>query len=337
MNCLEKVVIIIPALNPNETLITLIEDLKKEGIDNIIVIDDGSKDENKKIFQLLKKFENVLVFENEKNFGKGKTLKVGIEKVINKDITGVVTVDADGQHLACDARKVAEKMCDTGNIVLGERNLKKNIPFFSKIGNIFSSIYLKLKTGTYLEDTQTGLRGIPKKYFDLALNIEGERFEYEMNFLQYVCAEKIDLELVQIETIYEKRIRNFRILKDSYIIYKDFLKNIISSMISAIIDILFFLFFVYIRIPIFYSNVVARIISGIFDFNINKKWVFKENHKNDKIKLYKYSVLFIVQMILNSIIVTIFSNYMENLLILKILINLLIYIINFFVKKIYIF
>ena len=337
MNCLEKVVIIIPALNPNETLITLIEDLKKEGIDNIIVIDDGSKDENKKIFQLLKKFDNVLVFVNEKNFGIGKTLKVGIEKVMNKDITGVVTVDADGQHLACDARKVAEKMCDTGNIVLGERNLKKNIPFFSKIGNIFSSIYLKLKTGTYLEDTQTGLRGIPKKYFDLALNIEGERFEYEMNFLQYVCAEKIDLELVQIETIYEKRIRNFRILKDSYIIYKDFLKNIISSMISAIIDILFFLFFVYIRIPIFYSNVVARIISGIFDFNINKKWVFKENHKNDRIKLYKYSVLFIVQMILNSIIVTIFSNYMENLLILKILINLLIYIINFFVKKIYIF
>ena len=96
-----------------------------------------------------------------------------------------------------------------------------------------------------------------------------------MNFLKKACREKMELELVRIETIYENRTRTFRIFKDSYIIYKDFLKNIISSIISAIIDILLFLMFVECNVPIFYSNVIARIISGVCDFSINKGWVFK--------------------------------------------------------------
>ena len=333
---LNKIVIIIPALNPNEKVISLVKDLKKEGLNNIIVIDDGSDTKSKKIFQILKKEENSSVYENEKNFGKGKTLKIGIQKVVDNDILGVVTVDADGQHLASDARKVAEKLKD-GKIVIGERCLKKGVPFFSKIGNLFSSFYLKMYSGVYLEDTQTGLRGIPKKYLDFALNIDGERFDYEMNFLKKACREKMELELVRIETIYENRTRTFRIFKDSYVIYKDFLKNIISSIISAIIDILLFLMFVECNVPIFYSNVIARIISGVCDFSINKRWVFKGSRTNNFKKFYKYSILFFIQMILNSCIVTIFSYYYENLLILKILINFIIYIINFYIKKIYIF
>lgn len=332
---LDKIVVIIPALNPNEKLIYLVNELKQEGLNNIIVINDGSDTEKESIFQRLKE-ENITVYENEKNFGKGKTLKIGIDKVLNEDILGVVTVDADGQHLASDARKVAEKI-ENGKIVLGERNFKEKVPFFSKIGNKFSSIYLKIYSGVYLEDTQTGLRGIPKKFFDFALKIEGERFDYEMNFLKEVCRQKIELELVSINTIYEDRIRNFRVFKDSYIIYKDFLKNIISSTISAIIDISLFMLLVWLNLPIFYSNVIARIISGFCDFKINRKWVFKESHTDEFKKIYKYTILFIIQMVLNSVIITIFSNYYENLLILKLFINLIIYIINFFVKKIYIF
>ena len=333
---LSKIVVIIPALNPNENLITLVEELKIEGLSNIIVINDGSDLDKKKIFQKLKDEKKVTIYENKKNFGKGKTIKIGIEKVLNEDIIGIVTVDADGQHLASDAKKVAEKL-ENGKIVLGERNLKRNVPFFSKVGNIFSSLYLKMYSGIYLEDTQTGLRGIPKKYFEFSLNIKGERFDYEMNFLKEVCRQKINLELVEIETIYEKRIKNFRVIKDSYIIYKDFFKNIISSIVSAIIDIVFFMIFIFGKMPIFYANIVARIISGFCDFTINKKWVFKESHTNDSKKIYGYISLFVVQMILNSIIVTFFSNYYGNLLILKILINLIIYVINFFIKKLYIF
>lgn len=339
MNNLNKIAIIIPALNPNEKLIELVKELKVVGLTNIIVIDDGSRLENKKYFLELKKVSGVTVYENEKNYGKGRTIKKGIEKVIDdKEIFGLVTVDADGQHLASDARKIAEKVEKEEKITFGERKLKnKDVPLFSRIGRIFSTWYLKLKTGVYLEDTQTGLRGIPRKYFDLALQVSGDRFDYEMNFLEKICDEKIEFDLVDIETIYKNRIKNFRIFKDSYIIYKEFFKNLISSILASVIDVFFFWIFIKLNVTIRYSNIVARILSGIFDFTLNKKWVFKNSDINNSLKLIKYSILFIIQMMLNTILVEYFSMYAENLIILKIIINISIYIINFFIKKIYIF
>lgn len=337
---LKEVVILIPALNPNEGLIALVEDLKKENLNNIIVINDGSISECNNIFSKLTKKYDIKVYNHEVNLGKGQAIKTGISKIKNDNIIGVVTVDADGQHLAKDARKVAEKL-GLAKIILGERYLEgKNVPLPSKIGNKFSSIYLNLLTGAKLTDTQTGLRGIPKKYFELALNVNGQRYEYEMNFLKEVYKNKIEVETIPIETIYENRIKNFRILKDSYIIYKDFLKNIISSLISAIIDVILFQLFVCSGVYVFYSNIFARIISGISDFSINKKWVFRnnKNSNNRVVELSKYTILFMIQMLINSILVTVLNQYYSNIiLIIKIIINFLMYIVNYFIKKKFIF
>lgn len=337
---LKEIVILIPALNPNEILITLIEDLKKENLHNIIVINDGSDQVCDNIFSILKSEYNVKVYNHEVNYGKGQAIKTGISKIINEDIIGIITVDADGQHIVKDVKKVAEGL-ENGKIVLGERNLKsKNVPFASKIGNIFSSIYFKFLTGSKLKDTQTGLRGIPKKYLEFALNVPGERYEYEMNFLLESYKNKFEIESVPIETIYENRIKNFKIFRDSYIIYKDFFKNIVSSSISAIIDVGAFQVFVWSGIHVFYSNILARIISGMSDFSINKKWVFKkkENKGNGISEFYKYTILFVIQMLVNSALITLLNQYYsDTILVIKILVNIFMYIVNFFLKKKYIF
>ncbi len=337
---LKKIVILIPALNPNESLIRLVEDLKKEDLNNIIVINDGSDSKCDNIFSILKENYNVRVYNHEINLGKGQAIKTGISKVLKDDIIGVVTVDADGQHLAKDAKKVAEKL-NLQKIILGERNLNsKEVPIASRIGNKFSSLYLKLKTGVNLKDTQTGLRGIPTKYLQFALEVEGERYEYEMNFLKRAYKNKIEIDTVPIETIYKNRIKNFKIFKDSFIIYKDFFKNIISSLISAIVDVITFQLFIVSGVYVFYSNIFARIISGISDFFINKKWVFTNNKSKGYgvIEIYKYTILFIVQMLINSILITFLNQYYsEIILIIKIIVNFLMYIVNYFIKKKYIF
>ena len=291
-NNLNSIMILIPALNPNKNIIDVVKDLHKNKLFNIIVVNDGSNEENEQYFDVLKNEFNIKVYKHEKNLGKGQALKTGIKTLLNEDIVGVITVDADGQHLGKDVKKVAEKL---GNekIVFGERSFKrgKKVPLASKIGNMFSSLYLKLLTGIYLEDTQTGLRGIPKKYFELALKIDGDRFDYEMNFLKYICQNKIEIDSVEIETIYENRIRNFKIIQDSVIVYKDFLKNIVSSIIGAVVDILFFYILIINMNSIFWANIIARIISGIIDFIINKIWVYKSNNNFSK-EAYKYFILF---------------------------------------------
>lgn len=337
----DNIVIIIPVLNPNECIVKLINELKNLNFNNIIVIDDGSLNETQIYFEILNKnFSNIKIYKHEKNYGKGHAIKTGIKKIENENISGIITVDADGQHLATDVKKVAEKLINNDNIILGTRNIFKNkdTPFFSKLGNIFSSLYYKMITGVYLKDTQTGLRGIPKKYFCFALNVEGDRYEYEMNFLKQMFYKKIKFDIVEIETVYKNRTKNFKIIKDSYIIYKDFFKNLISSLVSAVFDVVIFWIFILQNISIFNSNILARILSGILDFYLNKKWVFEDiNSKSAFREILEYLALFIFQMLLNTILIMILNVLFNKLLIIKILVNFVLYIINFSIKRRYIF
>ena len=85
---------------------------------------------------------------------------------------------------------------------MGSRDFnQKGIPVKSKIGNIVISYLFQKKSGIYLKDTQTGLRGIPITYLKQLINIEGSRFEYEQNMLKYIIKEKIKLEELKIKTV----------------------------------------------------------------------------------------------------------------------------------------
>jgi putative flippase GtrA len=326
--------IIIPALNPNEKILKIVEDLKRLKFQNIIVVDDGSKKECKKYFQILKDKFNATIIENINNCGKGASIKAAIKQVYEKFyFSGIITMDCDGQHLVEDVVKIADEM-NENDVIFGIRNFNNpGVPFRSKFGNKFSSFYLKLTTGIYLEDTQTGLRGIPKKYFELAINTEGQRYEYEMNFLLQACLKKVNIKKVYINTVYGENESYFRIIRDSYKIYNEFFKNIIASLICAIVDVLIFGILLNI-FSIFLSNIIARISSGFFDFALNKIWVFKKKNSKNTIKEFiKYVILFLVQMLINSILVTYIVGVLGHCILVKIIINIVLYFINFFIKK----
>lgn len=225
---MEKVIVIIPAYNPNEKLIELVEKIDNQ----IIVINDGSREEREYIF---KKISNkAIILKNEKNRGKGYSLKKGfkyVEENLKKDIIGVITADADGQHAVEDIKKVKKRIKENYNkneekIILGSRNFKKKeIPIKNKIGNMISSYIFKKKSGVIIKDTQTGLRGIPKKYLREVQEVKGEGFEYEQNMLKNIVTNNIEYEELEIQTIYNKNNEsNFKIFKDSYKVVKSILK-----------------------------------------------------------------------------------------------------------------
>ena len=131
----DDVVIVIPAYNPSNILVEIINKLQEEKYTKIIVINDGSKD--KQVFDKLK--NKVIVLEHAVNQGKGCALKIGFSYCSNnlKDIIGVITVDADGQHEIDDINKLYSMFQKKTNcIILGSRNFKnRNIPLKSKFGN----------------------------------------------------------------------------------------------------------------------------------------------------------------------------------------------------------
>ena len=213
----DNIIIIIPAYNPNYILEELVENLQRNGYTKIIVINDGSKQQE--IFNKIR--GNAIILTHEKNLGKGTALKTGIKYCLEnfKDFIGVITVDADGQHLIKDINKIYAKLCENPNkLILGSRNFKdKNIPFRSLIGNRFMRLIFKIKTGTDIYDTQTGLRGISKMYLNDFYGIDGYRYEYETNVLLYAVKRKIKIIQEPIECIYlnNNKASHFKAIRDS--------------------------------------------------------------------------------------------------------------------------
>ncbi|WP_186893402.1 glycosyltransferase family 2 protein [Acetobacterium malicum] len=121
---------IIPALNPDEKLVTLVEQLKQYDLTTVIV-NDGSTPGYEIIFDILKEKLDCVVCVHTKNMGKGVALKTGIAYAANvyPDAPGYVTADADGQHSPEDILKVARMMeKNSGKFILGTRdfNHEKN-------------------------------------------------------------------------------------------------------------------------------------------------------------------------------------------------------------------
>lgn len=339
-------IIIIPTLDPNNNLIKLVNELKRLNLNKILIVDDGSDSKCAEIFEKLEEL-NCKVLHHESNLGKGQALRDGIKYASEnyKNILGYITADSDYQHLPKDILSIAIALKQNSeNIVLGERDFKSiNVPTRSKFGNKFSSIFFKMQTGIKLEDTQTGLRGIPIKYTSLALTTLGNRYDYEMNFLTSAALAGIKFTIVDITTVYEGKNESshFRTIADAVLIYKELIKFAINSILSACIDVGLFTLIVKVlpieeQIEAVIATVIARLISGVFNFTINSKIAFNSKEKINK-QAYKYFTLFIVQMLVSSLIVSALSILPINITVIKILVDMAIFIVNYFIQKRFIF
>lgn len=351
MNKKTKIVSLIPSLNPTEKLINYVNELIDIGFEKIIIVNDGSGEEYNKYFEQLETHKECIVLKHTINKGKGRALKTGFEYYLKnfKDYDGIVTSDSDGQHSAKDTKLIACKLSQYNNsLILGSRNFDlKNVPFKSKSGNKITSFIFKLLYGKKINDTQTGLRGIPNNYIQSCLDLVGERFEYEINMLCDAVEQNIDIKEIIIETIYlnENQSSHFNPIKDSIRIYKvifsQFLKFTISGIISFVSDILLFnliINFIFNNsniVTIMTSTILARIFSSYINYNLNRKNVFNSKAKNT---LFKYYLLCAIQVILSGIITyLLFKLNIMNETVCKTITDLTLFFVSYNIQKKYVF
>lgn len=121
--------------------------------------------------------------------------------------------------------------------------------------------------------------------------------------------------------------------------YQTIITYIIFSSLSFIVDIVSFssiLFFLKDKIMI--SSYLARAISSIFNYIVNKNIVFKNNEKKNIKSMIMYFLLVIVNITISGTLVKkiyFFIHY--NATFIKIVIDSLIFIINYFLQKYVIF
>lgn len=280
--------LIIPSLDPDEKLSQTVSSAIAAGIDDIILVDDGSSKEHRHYFTGLETaFSQVTVLTHEKNMGKGAALKTAFTYYLKNRTgrDGVVTADGDGQHRIEDIIACALEMTRGENaVVLGCRNFElANVPPKSRLGNKTTSLVFRLFFGMKLSDTQTGLRAIPTQYVSSLMEAKGTRYEYETNMLLLMGQRHISYREVEIETVYfdDNNASHFRPIRDSIRVYGLVVKYAANSLASAVVDLLMFyllgqfLFTGGGRPEVLLSTVGARVISSIVNFAMNRQFVFE--------------------------------------------------------------
>lgn len=345
---MDDIVLIIPSYKPDkEIMMEFILEAKKK-FKNIVIVDDGSGEEYQDFYKQLEN-EQLVVLRHYVNYGKGRAIKTAFNYVLNeyKNIVGTITADCDGQHYIKDIIKCAESLRkNPDKLVIGTRNFnEKQVPFRSRYGNKLTRGIFGTFVGIRITDTQSGLRAFGKETMIKFLNVPGERYEYETNVL-IECKEKnIGIEEVLISTVYIRNnsLSHFNPIKDSLMIYKLFIKYILTSLSSFILDILLFSIIVNL-IPkinlgiiteVVIATVIARIISSIYNFVINAKMVFKNKNKKSMIK---YFTLVVVQMLISAFCVSEFFKLVNmNLTVIKVIVDIIIFVVNFIIQREWVF
>lgn len=339
--------VVIPAYEPDEKLIHLVEELAEAKLTPVVVVNDGSAGKQyREIFDALGQ-EGVVVLHHAVNMGKGRALKTAFNYCLNEyeDLVGVVTADSDGQHTAGDIKKCIDELAgDENALVLGSRDFDESgIPARSVFGNKVTSVVMKFLTGLSISDTQTGLRGISAEFMKFLLTEKGERFEFETNMLLDAKEQGIKLKEIPIKTIYleENRSSHFNPIKDSARIYAVFLKFLFSSLSSSVVDIVFFGLFCSLfrntALSIGYimlSTILARIISATYNFAINYKVVFRGRGSREKAAA-KYLVLAVLIMFLSGSLVEFFHGLIPGApeFMVKIPVDTILFLLSFFVQR----
>ncbi len=302
MTLTELPVVIIPAYQPSAIFTPLVEQLLSEQYPLVLVVDDGSSGECKEVFGKLESFDRVVLLRHAINLGKGAALKTAFNYVLlnfPKGL-GVVTVDADGQHLSKDVLSVAKELQRVPNcLILGSRQFKENnqIPLRSRIGNQLTKQIFRVLLGKKLNDTQTGLRAIPLSFLPTLMRLTSTRYEFELDMLIKATDSKIPLLEVPIEAIYEGKNESshFNPIVDSVRIYFVFFRFVLLSMMTAVLDSIVFMMAFNLGATILGSTVSGRAVAGTFNFIYSKRSVFRSGGPW-KTELVKYILLVAVLM-----------------------------------------
>ncbi len=375
---MNKTVVLIPSYQPDGRLPELVRQLSGYGFYGILVVDDGSRPDLQGHFEECERIDGCIVVHHKVNMGKGAALKTGF-RYITDNLPGcecVVTADSDGQHLPCDILKVADAVEQhPESLWLGSRFAKSSeaiddrenvtrIPLRSRLGNGITRLTFRLSSGISVRDTQTGLRGISRKNIIRFLTIEGDRYEFEMNMLYFCASEHIPVREVSICTVYINKNEgsHFDPLKDSVKVYKRFLKYLLVSLTSFIIDYVIFCLILWILNPsmklselfssrsaggdLFSGNVSldlliayvgARFCSSLYNFTANKKLVFEvKGHTVSSVTKYYLTVAGVL--ILSYVGLLLFSHIPGMPLILaKFIVETIMFFVNYISQRKFVF
>lgn len=203
-----SIAIVLPAYNAEKTLSPVVRGLRQSLPGAFIIgLNDGSTDGTGALLRSV--CDRTIEFPS--NRGKGAALRAGFAAALERDCDAVLTIDSDGQHDPAFAPSILGAL-DGFHIAIGTRDLtQEQVPRHRRVANFLSSAATRLVSGGAVRDSQSGYRGIRREVLE-EVKAQGDRYEYETDFIIRAAHAGFTITNVPISTIYgpQSYFREFR-------------------------------------------------------------------------------------------------------------------------------
>jgi glycosyltransferase involved in cell wall biosynthesis len=165
----KKVIVVMPAYNAEKTLERTLDDIPREWVDDIILVDDASRDGTVELARKL----GLRVFVHKKNRGYGGNQKTCYTEALKLGADIIVMIHPDHQY---DPRTIPQLVtpllkgeCDAmfGSRMLGGRPLEGGMPKWKYLANIYLTALENATFYMYLTEYHSGLRAYSRRYLEM--------------------------------------------------------------------------------------------------------------------------------------------------------------------------
>ncbi|KAA0255848.1 glycosyltransferase family 2 protein [Acidobacteria bacterium ACD] len=202
----KKVAVVMPAYNAEETLVRSYEEIPHEFVDDIVLVDDGSKD---RTVELARSLPNVHVVVHERNKGYGGNQKTCYRTALARGADICVMIHPDHQYDASVLPDLIEPIAlgkaDAmfGSRMLGGRPIEGGMPKWKYLANIGLTAVENATFYLYLTEYHSGLRAYSRRYLEtVALDAFSDDFVFDTQIIAAGIWKKMTIREIPIVTRY---------------------------------------------------------------------------------------------------------------------------------------
>lgn len=182
----KKIVVVMPAYNASKTLEMTYREIPKDIVDEVILVDDGSRDDTAEQAQRL----GIHTIIHPENRGYGGNQKTCYREALSRGADVVVMVHPDYQYsprlVTAMSSMIVSGHYDIvlGSRILGGGALKGGMPLYKYIANRFLTFVENLLLGVKISEYHTGFRAFSRTILEkLPLEANSDDFVFDNEIL----------------------------------------------------------------------------------------------------------------------------------------------------------